>query len=115
MSNVLVAESSLEDIADAIRGRLNTNTKYKPGQMAAAISTIEVKVMIVDLGIISSLPHTASVSGVTTDMVCIKADLGTPSAQASDWTVSTNTANYVTISGTINGSTTLKLYLMKGD
>lgn len=115
MSNVLVAESTLYDIADAIRERKGVSTTYKPGSMADAIRSIEVKVMIVDLGLISSLPHTANVPGVKTDMVCLKADVGTPSAMASDWTVSTDTANYITISGTINGSTTLTLYLLKGD
>lgn len=42
MSNakVLVTEDYLEDIADAIRGKLSVQTQYKPGQMAAAIESI---------------------------------------------------------------------------
>ena len=40
MSKVLVTESHLEDIADAIRGKLGVQTTYKPGDMAAAILTI---------------------------------------------------------------------------
>lgn len=40
MANVLVNNQSLTDIADAIRGKLNVQTTYKPGQMAAAISSI---------------------------------------------------------------------------
>ena len=40
MANVLVRESSLEDIADAIRNKLNVQTTYKPGEMAAAITSI---------------------------------------------------------------------------
>lgn len=40
MANVLVRESSLEDIADAIRDKLNVQTTYKPSEMAAAIESI---------------------------------------------------------------------------
>lgn len=40
MPNVLVAESSLEDIADAIRSKNGTQTTYKPGEMADAIEAI---------------------------------------------------------------------------
>ena len=68
---------------------------------------------IVDMGTVSSLPQTKSVSGITTDMVCVKADIGDPSAQMSEWSVNTNTANSVTLSGDINGSTTVKLYFQK--
>lgn len=40
MSQVLVTESSLENIADAIRAKLGVATEYKPGEMAAAIASI---------------------------------------------------------------------------
>jgi hypothetical protein len=40
MANVLVAEQSLQDIADAIRGKNGKTTTYKPGAMATAISSI---------------------------------------------------------------------------
>lgn len=40
MSDVLVNESSLSDIAGAIRSKLNVQTRYKPGEMAHAIQTI---------------------------------------------------------------------------
>lgn len=61
----------------------------------------------------SSLPQTVSNTAITTDMVCIHSELGTPSAQTSDWTVNTDTAGQVTVSGSISGSTTLTLYLAK--
>jgi len=41
MSKVLVEESNLYGIADAIRSKLNSNTTYKVSQMAAAIRSIE--------------------------------------------------------------------------
>lgn len=40
MANVLVRESSLEAIADAIREKLNTQDTYKPSEMANAIEAI---------------------------------------------------------------------------
>jgi len=40
MANVLVKESSLENIADAIRSKNGQTTKYKPAQMADAITAI---------------------------------------------------------------------------
>lgn len=40
MSEVIVTESSLSDIADAIRAKNGTQNTYKPGQMAAAITAL---------------------------------------------------------------------------
>lgn len=40
MAKVTVTESSLENIADAIRAKLGVATEYKPGEMAAAIQSI---------------------------------------------------------------------------
>lgn len=40
LSKATITESHLSDIADAIRAKLGVATTYKPGQMAAAISSI---------------------------------------------------------------------------
>lgn len=40
VQQVLVTPTYLEDIAGAIRAKLNVETQYKPGQMAAAIANI---------------------------------------------------------------------------
>lgn len=40
MAQVLTDESNYEDIADAIREKLGTNTTYLPSEMAAAIRSI---------------------------------------------------------------------------
>ena len=80
---------------------------------AAVADVAKMEVLVVDLGTVSSLPKTESVTGIETDMVCVKAELGTPGAQQSVWTVNTDTADQITLSGTISGSTTVKLYLMK--
>ena len=68
------------------------------------------KALVVDANI-SALPVTLTNDAITEDMVCIKAELGTPSAQTGDWTVTTADGE-ATISGTVSGTTTLKMYLL---
>lgn len=41
MSNVFVEETSLQDIADAIREKNGTETTYKPSEMGTAIRALE--------------------------------------------------------------------------
>lgn len=73
------------------------------------------KIVVIDCGTISSLPKTVSNSAITSDHVCIKAELGDSTAQRNNWTVVTSDGS-LTVSGTISGSTTLKLYMgLKGD
>lgn len=72
------------------------------------------KAVTVDMGTISSLPVTMTATGVTEKMICVASDLGTASAQTGDWTITTATDS-VTISGTISGSTTVKLVLIEQD
>ena len=69
-----------------------------------------LKVIVVSIASFSSLPQTVSNAAITENHVCIKAELGTPSAQTGDWTVTTS-AGSLTLSGSIIGSTTVKLYL----
>lgn len=76
-------------------------------------SVSNLPVLVVTFSSFSSLPQTVTNSEITTDMVCVKAILGTPNAQTGDWTINTDTAGQVTVSGTIFGSTTLTLYLAK--
>lgn len=70
-------------------------------------------VLAIDCGTVSSLPKTISNSAITADMVVVNSTIGTPAAQRGDWTVTTS-AGSLTVSGTISGSTTLKLYLCRG-
>ena len=77
----------------------------------AAESIAELSnVLIVSVPSFNSLPKTVTNAAITSDMVVLKAELGTPSAQTSDWEVTTSTGS-LGITGTISGSTTLKLYL----
>ena len=84
-------------------------TSTEPRVITPAVAS-NFKVLVLE-AIISSLPATLSDVRITTDLVCIKAELGNPSAQVSDWNVDTDTAGEATITGSINGSTTVKLYM----
>lgn len=86
-------------------------------QIPSKVSTLETKtdkleVLVIDCGTVSSLPKTVTDANIEDDMVVLNSEIGTPSAQTGDWTVTTS-AGSLTVSGTISGSTTLKLYLMK--
>ena len=72
----------------------------------------KMKPLHVNMGTISSLPVTKNVTGVTADMVVLDYILGTPSAQTSNWTITTS-AGQVTVSGGIafGKTTTLKIIL----
>lgn len=71
-----------------------------------------LKTLVVDCGTINSLPKTVTNSDIESDMIVVKSDFGNPSAQVTDWTVTTS-AGSLSISGYINGSTTLVVYLSK--
>lgn len=74
----------------------------------------KTEVLIINVASFSSLPQTVSNASIESDMVVVNSELGTPSAQTADWTVTTSNGS-LTISGTsaISGSTTATLYLMK--
>ena len=66
----------------------------------------------VNMGSVSTLPVTKNVSGVTADMVVIAHEFGTPDAFSNDLTVTTGNGT-VTLSGSISGSSTVKLTLAR--
>lgn len=82
------------------------------GSTTTTLYSKKYPVLPVSIASFSSLPQTVTNSKITADMVCVKTELGTPSAQAGDWTVTTS-AGSLTISGSISGSTTATLYLAR--
>lgn len=60
----------------------------------------------------SSLPHTYSNTKIKANHVVVDSQLSNPSAQTSDWTVTTANGS-MTIAGSISGSTTLTVKLTK--
>lgn len=60
---------------------------------------------------VSSLPTTITDDRLIPGYQCIKCELSNPSAQVEDWTVDTSTIGEATITGTINETTDITLYL----
>ena len=60
----------------------------------------------------STLPQTINDALITADHVVVNSILSHPEAQKTEWTVTTNSGS-LTISGTISGSTSITLYLIK--
>ena len=67
-------------------------------------------IIVVDTASFSSLPVTITSDKITANHYLLESTLSTPSAQTGDWTVTT-TAGSLTISGTMSGSTTVRLLL----
>ncbi|MBQ2527536.1 MAG: hypothetical protein II544_02170 [Spirochaetales bacterium] len=86
--------------------------KIENGIYDNSLDIAKLPVLLLDCATVSSLPATFSDAKITDDMVVVKAELGTPSAQTSDWSVETSDGS-LTVSGTISGSTTLTLFLCK--
>ena len=89
------------------------NTTKIPATAISDKAVTESSVLVVTASSVSSLPKTISDENITTDMVVVNSVLSDPLAQLGDWTASTDTAGQVVISGTISGTTDIKLYLMK--
>lgn len=91
-----------------------TNVKSAIDQLSTAVAKCECLVLSTGNTQVSALPYDFTNSAIETDMVCINSVLGNPSAQVSEeWEVNTDTAGRARVSGTISGSTTITLYLMK--
>lgn len=72
----------------------------------------ELPTLVLTTASFSSLPQTVTDTRLKSGYVVMKSVLPNPSAQTSDWTVETSNGS-LTISGSISGSTTVTLYLMK--
>ena len=72
-----------------------------------------VEMLVGSVSTVSALPVTITNSEIRASMYAIKAELSNPSAQTGDWTVTTADGSAV-ISGGINGTTDITLYLYHG-
>lgn len=70
-------------------------------------------ILVVEKTGVSSLSTQITNSAITANHVCVKSELSNPSAQTSDWEVNTS-AGVATITGSISGTTDIKLYLATG-
>lgn len=77
-----------------------------------AYSTKELQPLKIEIASLSTLPHTISDARILKEHICKPGDcyLSDPSAQASNWTVTTSDGS-VTITGAISGSTNATIWL----
>lgn len=76
------------------------------------MTSVGTTAISVSLGAFSLLPQVVTNTNITEDMVVMKAELSNPTAQVANWTVTT-VAGSATIAGSINGTTSMTLYLIK--
>lgn len=69
---------------------------------------VEQEIITVNISAFSGLPKTVSNAAIKAEHTVLSYTLGTPSAQVDDWTITT-TAGSLTITGSIAGSTTMKI------
>lgn len=104
--------------AEAEAGTITAPRVVSPSVFKASVESIaetvaeKREVVVVEIASFSSLPKTVNNSNIISGMVVINAVFGNPSAQIGDWTATTSNGS-VSLTGTISGSTTLTLYLMK--
>ena len=79
----------------------------------AAVIELGGGMIVIDVAAFSALPFTITNESIKSTMYAVKAELSNPSAQTGDWTVTTADGSAV-VSGNINGTTTMKLYLNPG-
>ena len=72
--------------------------------------TVQKGIILVNCGTITSLPITVTNANILATHVLLDYRMGSPQAQANEWTITTATGS-LTITGVINGSTSLTLKL----
>ena len=84
----------------------STTARLLLGRVDAASATV----MVFDITAFSSLPVTVTDSRITPYHYVLHTELGNPSAQTDDWTVTTGTGT-LSITGSISGSTTMRVII----
>lgn len=108
VGDALVVDTNIE-LAPKISSQIQTLTN-NVSTNATAIAKCET--LVVSVASFNALPQTITNANIEDDMVVVNSVLSNPSAQTGDWTVTTSSGS-LTISGSISGSTTATLYLMK--
>ena len=106
----VVGVSTQMTLAEAVAGESTEPRVITPAVLNSFVA--KESVLVVEVSTFTSLPQTVTNENITSDMVVVNSELGTPSAQTSDWVVTTFDGS-LSVAGSISGSTTLTLYLMK--
>lgn len=108
-----VTKAAMDENAESIEEDASLYHQYTQ-QVQSALAEIRTdeKALKIDISSFSSLPKTVNNENIKADMVVIEKYLSNPAAVVSDWTITASNGS-LTITGTISGSTSLTLYLMK--
>lgn len=98
-------------LTEAKAGTLRESRVITPATFKLAVDALSAVFYITYAGL-SSLPRTTTNDKITSNMKVLAATLSNPSAQTSDWTVTTSNGS-LTIEGSISGTTSMTLYLMR--
>lgn len=117
VDNGSTVKATMAQIKDYVAGGLaNLKTTVKTSIVGAINEVFDMAVDNRDLEVtksaVSSLPTTITAAEITSDMIVKQGDisLSNGSAMVGEWTITT-TSGSVTISGSINGTTDITLYL----
>ena len=121
LSHVLYKATAKIEVGDTLT--VGTNIEESPkivpqiqtltnNVSANATAIAKCETLVVSVASFSALPQTITNANIEDDMVVVNSVLSNPSAQTGDWTVTTSSGS-LTISGSISGTTTATLYLMK--
>lgn len=97
-ADIAVINGNMEKIANALHSHDETLTGNKPIKCTKSG--------------VNALPTTITKEGITDTMQAVKMMLSAPYVQGSDWTI-TSAAGSITISGTINGTTDIEVWMQE--
>jgi hypothetical protein len=104
--------SAIKDFVIGIVDNSELGTDVSTQIQTIASQVAKCETLVVNVPSFSALPQTIANSNIDDDMVVVNSVLSNSSAQNGDWTVTTSNGS-LTISGSISGTTTATLYLMK--
>lgn len=102
------AQAAAESVSESAEQILQNTSDISDLQDAVE----ENKVLVITSSTFSALPTTITDARITSDMVSLKEVLSNSAAQNGDWEATTADGS-VTITGSISGSTSITLYLLK--
>lgn len=98
--------------AQSANASANTAREYAEAAQEAVMGASDWGAVVIDIPAFSSLPLTVNDSRIESVQVLVESVLSNPSAQTGDWTVVTSTGS-LTLSGSIDGTTSAKLTLIR--
>lgn len=112
LNGVLMGSGGIVGVraVDSTPTSLSTNLVTSGGVNTAIANAVAAEIIVVTISGYNGTQTTYSAQGVTANHVVLNSTLSNPTAQTGNWTVTT-AADSITISGNVNGTTNIVLYL----